>query len=534
MTNPRNIDLQFDCHAFLSGLVSRTFHEGTAPDSDQPAVETVLQQLAESYEVVNVGRLDNRASLIDSGVSPRFLEVVARGIGSHSAVFKQWAGEKLGRQLVAGEISSRVVDALVTLETEKKYALSPLTGTFECTRDSLGPNWYLFADPAAGFIAGQMMEPAFETVETVWIVPGPRKILFIEAGLDSHAVLRCCAYLLVHLAAKFRALVAYLQSPDRNVVVYDWPCEHFGHYVWNVISAWGAFFELAPPASVKAIACTTPDKFFGKITDVFGLSPDQVSERRVGSVEQAYAMTFSESWLLASIHARHISANTATHVIQHARKRCDPTFMERLMTLQKQHWPIVLLSLRFDNRSWVDQIEGFTQIAASLRQDFPEVAFVIHGLSKGVAMGWSTWWMSLEVEIKAAAELEQALGGPQHVANAVGLGIHESVVIADLCDLYLAPVGSGMALYKWLTNKPGVAFSNRFCLDPTNPGRWAFTVFDQHRQDIIPANYIPLTAVTDVEADCHGEPSRANFTLDRSVLYATLRDFIGTLPRRNG
>jgi FkbM family methyltransferase len=197
--------------------------------------------------------------------------------------------------------------------------------------------------------------------------------------------------------------------------------------------------------------------------------------------------------------------------------------------MRSRRWPVVLLSLRLDNPSWVDQVQGFAELARQLQQDFPDVGFVIHGMSKDGSRVWETTPRSLEAEISAASELECLLGDCEGVANAVGLSIHESVAIANLCDAFVAPLGSGMALYKWLTNKPGVVFSNQFCSDPANPQCWTRLVFEGFRDNPLPSTYVPLSAVTDVEAEHHGQRSQANFTLDRSVLHATIRNLLLSL-----
>ena len=398
------------------------------------------------------------------------------------------------------------------------------------SRDSLGPCWYLFGNATPPFISGQVSGLPLQAHDTLWILPGIRKILFVPAGVDRARILENCAWLITQLAKRIRRVLNYLKTEERKVVICDFHCEHFGHYVWNVISAWGALFEFVPPDQVGTIACAIPERYFGSVKDVFSLQSHKITEKRIRSPDQVYDLIFGEGCLLSSIHANSISDFTASSVVSHSMNRCEPEFKERLLAMQRERWPIVLFSLRLQNRSWVDQMEGFTEIAMRLRKDFPNAGFVIHGLSKGVPLGWTTSRMSLEAEIEASADLERALGGPKDVANAVGLSIHESVAISNLCDVFIAPVGSGMALYKWLTNKPGVAFSNTFCINPTNPLRWAFTVFDGFRANIVPSTYIPLSAVADVESDHDGQLSRANFTLDRSVLYATLRNLLLTLP----
>jgi hypothetical protein len=525
---------QFECHEFLSRLIAQGSGDKSLAGAPAPSLDYVMQQLSTSYKVLNIQQAQVRDTLLGQGISADFLGLGAKGNGGFFNFFKGWAGKQLGRPLGPWHISPRIVDSLMILKEGRKYSVSPWSGTVISTRDSLGPGWYLFGGDSKGFIVGLISTPAVPSHDTVWIIPGIKSILFVDMGFDRQGVAHLCSRLITELAARMPEVDAYLASDERHTAIYDFQCDHFGHYVWNIISAWGALLASPEAPMVRTIICTNTDKFWGPISDIFNPGNQDLDEISVSEDSQVYHLQFTRRWLLSSICAHHIHASTAEAVVRYSMDRCDHGFMERLLALRKERWPLVLHSLRFENRAWVDQIAGFAEIAGRLREDFPRIGFVIHGLSRGVAMGSTTSWMSVDVELQACAELESALGGPTEALSAVGLSIHESVAISTLCDAFLAPTGSGMALYKWLTNKPGVAFSNRYCSDPANPNRWAVTIFDECRDAIIPAKVLPLSAITDAEPTRHGWVGRVNFTLDRSVLYTTARDLLLALPQRAG
>ena len=522
----------FDSHRFLCQLVTEGCPDASFDGDHLPSLDDVRQQLSTSYQILNIKGTSLHTSLLAQGISSDFLKLAAAGNRGFFNFFKSWAGTQLNQSLDAWQISPLVVDSLMMLRDRRKYSVSPWTGTMVSTRDSLGPGWYLFRDPQQGFIVGQIYSPAVPCHDTVWIVPGIKTIFFVDMGFDCSQVVYACSNVTIQLVTRIDQVVAYLKSTERRVAVCDWRCDHFGHYVWNVVSAWGALFESAGAESLSTVLCSNTDKFWGRISDIFDAGHHNLEEISISKENQVYDLLFSNRWLLSSINAHNITSSTADRIVRYSMNRCNRSFKKRLIALTKEHWPVVLFSLRFENRAWVDQVPGFAEIALRLREDFPKIAFVIHGLSKGVAMGSTTSWMSLDVELQASVDLEQALGDPTNVMNAVGLSIHESVAISSMCDAFVAPVGSGMALYKWLTNKPGVAFSNTHCLNPASPDRWALTVFDAHRDDLVPSKTVPLSAVTDVEQARHGSSLRANFTLDRSVLHKTIRDLLLSLPRR--
>jgi hypothetical protein len=520
---------RFDCHDFLSRLVDSARWDELCDCAAPSGPEDVAEQLQNSFEILDLQQTELHPSLEALGISPVFLRLAGQGYRAVSDYFKDWAGARLGRSFAAPQISPRVVDALITLTTRHKHSLSPWTGAIVSTRNSLGPEWYLFESEGSGFIAGMFSEAPFLGHDTVWILPAVRKVLYVRAGFARPSIIGVCWWVVFHLAKRVPALMGYLKSSERTVAVYDWHCD-FGHYVWNVLSAWSSFFQLLPLNQAVTIASASPHSYFGNIKDIFQPESGNVTEESVRSIDQLYDIGFRKPYLLSCVRACYITEVAAGKVVRHAMSRCEPEFRRRLLDMRRNRWPLVLFSLRLDNRSWVDQTEGFAEIAAHVRRDFPNAAFALHGLSKGGAMIWDTARMSLEAEVQAARALERTLGGPRRVANAVGLSMHESVAVSYLCDVFVAPVGSGMGLYKWLTNKPGVAFSNTFCVNPANPYRWTFLVFESYRENIIPSTYIPLSSVTDIEAAHHGQASRANFTLNRSHLYATLRDLLLSVP----
>ncbi len=67
-----------------------------------------------------------------------------------------------------------------------------------------------------------------------------------------------------------------------------------------------------------------------------------------------------------------------------------------------------------------------------------------------------------------------------------------------------------MAKYRWITNKPGVAYSNEKCLSPGDPDGH---LYERFREDLVPMEYVDIADVTDVEVR-HGERFRANFSMD--------------------
>jgi hypothetical protein len=175
---------------------------------------------------------------------------------------------------------------------------------------------------------------------------------------------------------------------------------------------------------------------------------------------------------------------------------------------------IVLLGLRTGNRAWLEQEAGYIQLARELARQYGSVGFILDGMSEGTKKGWTHQLMSLDDESKLS---ERIIGGISKFApctSTVAGTMFESLLATELCDLYVAPGGSGLAKYKWISNKPGVFICNSTVLDTSRGEGWPIRVFESFRDDIKPSRFIDPRFVTDEVAEQRPSALHANFHLD--------------------
>ena len=85
-----------------------------------------------------------------------------------------------------------------------------------------------------------------------------------------------------------------------------------------------------------------------------------------------------------------------------------------------------------------------------------------------------------------------------------------------------------MTLYKWISNLPGLTFSNRAVLARISQRTWThLRVWDnpRFRHDVVPTAHLSGDVVMDVES-ARGHVSRANFHLDWIDLYEASAAFV--------
>jgi|GEM_PF-4574253 hypothetical protein len=498
-------------------------------------ISSLKKHIENSYELVNLQDVSNHKYLADQGISKTFLEIAANGAKAISSAFKDRISDELGLSFDGPGISPKVRDALILAETGKKYSLSPWTNLLDTTVYSPLAGWYTFKNHDQNiFFVGQTTQPFLPFQDTIWILPSIGKIIYVDSTINIDSIFLNFTKIIRQAFSQKEIFFNYMNTPNKSVQIYDWHCEHFGHYVWNTLSAWGSFFSKVKPKQIDKIICSLPNSYFGSIKEIFASHLEPMpSELNITNPKILENHIFQDNALIASIQSDYLSENTCRTVVEHSLALCNNEFKNTLLNTKELCWPVVLFSLRFENRAWDNQIEGYINLAKAIRHNFPNAAFFLHGISKGVAMGSTTSWMSLETELNASdkilAELTEA---NIPIASAVGLSIHESVAVSEYSDIFVAPTGSGMALYKWLTNKPGVSFSNTFSLDTKNPKNWMLNVFERYRENILESHRIPLSAITDLEEERHGIGNRANFTLDQTILQETVIEFLRAQPRR--
>jgi hypothetical protein len=237
-----------------------------------------------------------------------------------------------------------------------------------------------------------------------------------------------------------------------------------------------------------------------------------------------------QNLLLITVKDEFFTKDFAQRVLQRARSKCSPEFLAEVDELKANTKPLIITTIRLDNRAWIEQREGLPALFSKLRQDFPRLGLIIDGLSSDTAKGWTTSWMSMEDELAAANAVKAALPSDMPVVLSVGRPFVESIVLIDAAEMFIAPSGSGMSLYKWISNLPGLAFSNRTVLDLKSSFGWPLRVWHNkaYRHDLVPTVHLDGELVTDGDS-ARNQVTRANFHVDWQNIYAAALPLIGSL-----
>lgn len=446
---------------------------------------------------------------------------------------KDWFFELKNSHAVPGipsldNLSLHMADTCLTLQAGKPRVYNPLTGSLSKTALSILPDLVLLRDTSENVFVSCAPRPfASSTFECSYILPRKKLVLYLRGG-NERGVYKLIRGDLARAASNYRGIAAHARQNLRSesITVADRPVNHLGHYLWNCLSAWQTLHQsgLAPEAN-HLVSWSTGDYFGNPFTLFPELRAGAGNTQRIKSLEDAveHIHQFGAFWL--PMYDRYIRHELAERVIGHCESVADQAFLDEARQLGSRGGPVILLTIRTGNRAWTSQQDGYRQLIAELVRIYPTAAFVLDGMNASHSDSSTHRFMDTNAELKVAEEIMAGLDTKTRILNTIGMPIAHSIVACKLIDAFVAPWGTAMTKYKWVCNKPGVAFGGQ----AEGPAEVGVRVFDRFRDDMVPAVDIPRENISDAGPGNLNEPLRRNFDMRWEVALQALVSLLGEL-----
>lgn len=411
--------------------------------------------------------------------------------------------------------------------------LCPFRGEPRRVRHSIGRGWFLIEDEKGYCLASDMGGIMCDVnLQTVWVFPDEQLILRSNCAFNNDEIIEETTKFLWRVSKYWDQVVSYLKRsiPEGGdgISVADFWCPHMAHNLWNIQTAWYHIFGRVSPARFKSIINYNNQNFFGSLEELY---PKEMAEASlvqfVSSDEELFLHSLKIGGVMLGVKDEIIEPALCNRLLELARSKCSTEFLQEVAELRAACDLLVVTTIRLDNRQWLEQRDGFPKLFNELRKDFPAMGVILDGLSSDTAKGWTTGRMSMEAELEVARAIRAETLPEMPVSFAVGRTFAEAIVLCDAADCFIAPGGSGLTLYKWISNKPGLVFSNRTVLDLANGSGWSLRVWSNpaFRRDVSPTAYLPLELVQDGDVE-RNHFTRANFHLDWRALFLESKKFI--------
>ncbi len=425
--------------------------------------------------------------------------------------------------------SPRLADVAFSISSRSKLYLCPFTGEWRETHTCIGYEAYLGEHLDRYCLILQCCFAFYPGGDSAFVFLDRGEVVYFSQIISQSELVSRIRSLFDGLSRNLDLLRAHLdyRKAARPLAVVEMRVPHFGHFVWNGLSAWG---QLLPhcAAEIDIFMSWQETNFVGRVFDIYPevrdkpqfVLSDEADLARIMFQKKAFAVFAKDDRLTEAL---------AQRVLTYAWTACPKVTRQSLEDLRERCGLIVLLALRIGNRSWLGQEDGFVKLAEALHSRFPSVGFIIDGLNRNTSQGWTHALMSLSDEVVLAKRVALRIDAFAPCLSMVGAAMAESLVASNQCDLFVAPAGSGLAKYKWIANKPGVVIANSTVLDLHNPRGAPIRVFEFGRENRLPSKFVPAHAVSDTMAEDRPGVSHANFDLDWRVVLETVESLLEDL-----
>ena len=332
-----------------------------------------------------------------------------------------------------------------------------------------------------------------------------------------------------HLIAEQRHVGRYLARTDPARVCALVDNRQFAHYIWNVLSGIEWLINEGHLAHIdKLVIAAEP---IGRLESIFPEIKNVLIERaHFPSVIDA---GLNGNWFLLRPGGICVSDNLIERVHRCAELNTPRRLRMEIARIKKDRWPIVCVTLRMGNRTWVSQVQGIIAIGLALAKDSPRAAMIIDGFSRlhGPSSPPSREHEQLIAgELAAVETIRQAIGHLLPIYTSIGQPIDHSFSYTRIIDCYLAHHGSLQHKVGWLSGTPGVVHSNSLVL--STPDLWEPAL--KVRPDAPRPIYLNASDVRDVPGARRVSKNRwlddlDNYEMDPMAAYRPLRRIIEQL-----
>jgi len=335
-----------------------------------------------------------------------------------------------------------------------------------------------------------------------------------------------------HIAQMFDELFDYLGRQTDNAPLVDIVREyHFAHALYN---EYAGIFRTIKSGVADNIARLVVIKYpgselYGPLDEIFPEFAGRIV--RLGpDFAEIVRKCYCNNWFAIRLTDYFVPDALAGRIASRLSLLCEdnPT-LRQVSAARESGSQVIVLGLRVENRTWVRLAEGYADLVRSLAACNGTFVVLIDGhnlLGIGADEFTGIEFGIVEVLKEAAAECENVT-----VISMVGMAVDLNLALIGQADFFVAPWGAGNAKYKWVWNKPGIVFSNRWNLANKRDLRiWDHPAV---RELAIPCDFLGPQFVTDRpdvgehENRPYGNPAQSsNFDLDDRELLRLFHAYI--------
>lgn len=434
---------------------------------DRQAVEQYFAQTSE-YKVVDLHALtqEDRQFLDRVGLSLDYLELnQARLITKEGAIARDYTNSKQLKQAERSlaEDGWRTDFQQTMVEDGCIYAICPSTGkvlssnrSFPLSKMAIG--CYRFVGNEVFYL----MTGASWFEKYCLYFPKTELIVYLQNTHKLKPNKDRLNFWKTYVVTNWSKIAKYLvdRSEVKTVACLGFT-KNIAHHLWNDLSG---IQKLAEAGKLNKIDkfLIFGSEFFGRIEEIFS----EITADKIEIISQAKLseVILENNYFALRLGHLLVQEKLARRLVQFAKPKCSLTLQAEIEQIKNKHFPVLWIPIRVDNRTWVNQVEGTTNIIKHLATNFPDLAVIFNGVSRLDIRGNSEIDPEEEQIIEKETEIVKQIQAhlPSNILtyNTVGCINYESIIWAEAVDLYLSPWGAALTKIAWIANKPGIVHTN--------------------------------------------------------------------------
>jgi len=335
-----------------------------------------------------------------------------------------------------------------------------------------------------------LMVGSYKGTRNYIYIPG-RDLVILLRSVDSEWY-EVCDYIdgFLNLILKYPIMSNRYLSRPTTPAVYSGGLNNLGHFFWNEVQ--GLFnmekcnlLDNSHNFVIFRHQFYELQKLFPWINKKSVTYPKSTEDVFINCIQLNYFCVHPTAFVMTSDCASRIRLDAVLHADQvHLSK------VSRHAESEIRIW----FNLRAHNKVWINQTDGAVLIVKYYSDYFSKVVLVLDGLLDCYSI------------VRSIREAVQSAGLNVEIVDCTDVSIYTSILWASNIDLYVSTVGSGLSLNSWISEKKGVAHSERSHHNQS-------MMFAEVRPDINPPVFPPLEAIFDV-----GHGAYCDYWIDPSVI----------------
>jgi tetratricopeptide (TPR) repeat protein len=522
----------------LSSIAEENFDVPKKLDSRE--IERYFTETSQ-YKTINLSSLneEDKQAIERAGLSLEYLKLNQLGAISQEGVISEKLtvselAEQLNFSLQGAEAIQRNRFQLTAIADGHIYAVCPSTGKILASNRSLvlqpqkgyGCIFYRFVGNEIFYLVTGGHWNGFSKLYLYFPKTELIVVLFALPLADKQWIFNRFKTIMVANCKKIQSYLLKTGKPE-IVTLVSW--QQFAHHLWNELAGIHKLYKANLLNEVdRFLAVAEP---LGQIDRIFPEIPSEKIQRI--QEDLLFEEVLENNYFVTRVGHSFIQQELANRLYETSLKQCHPSFLAEVEEAKKKFFPLLWISIRLNNRTWVSQTEGIANIIKKLSEHFPNLGVVIDGFSLPCSFSKSLAFQeTIERETKMVRNIRSLLPSEIKIYDTVGCMLYESIVWAYAIDCYLAHYGTIQHKVGWTANKPGIVHTNRQTLKRSD----YISVCSWARENSVMPIFIPESHITDVVENVKKDSKDSkinlnNYDCDWRVMYEELFKLASSIKR---